>query len=99
MVCVLFNLNKYWAKYYKKHFFKKFYTVLIRAPKFISGTCIVVAHIHVIEFQKYGLSHSHILIIPNNKIKTVEDYNSIVSTEISDKNIYLTSYDTIRRTI
>src|SRR5271170_4916059 len=31
MVCVLFNLNKYWARYYKKHFFKKFYTVLIRA--------------------------------------------------------------------
>src|SRR5271170_5560243 len=40
-LCVLFNLNKYWARYYKKHFFKKFYTVLIRAPKFILGTCIV----------------------------------------------------------
>ena len=50
MVCVLFNLNKYWARYYKKHFFKKFYTVLIRAPKFISGTCIVRI-IHVPEIQ------------------------------------------------
>src|SRR5271170_637586 len=35
-----FNLNKYWTRYYKKYFFKKFYTVLIQAPKFILGTCI-----------------------------------------------------------
>ena len=62
MVCVLFNLNKYWARYYKKHFFKKFYTVLIRTPKFISGTCI------------YGTIHpkgTKDIFLPLNKINFV----------------------------
>jgi hypothetical protein len=46
----------------------------------------VVARMYVIEFQKRGLPHAHILIIlhPEDKPKTVEDINSIVCAEIPD---------------
>jgi hypothetical protein len=44
----------------------------------------VRARMHVVEFQKRGLPHAHILIIlhPEDKPKTVEDIDSIVSAEI-----------------
>jgi len=48
----------------------------------------VVARMHVIEFQKRGLPHAHILIIlhTDDKPKTVEDIDSIVCAEIPDPN-------------
>jgi len=48
----------------------------------------VMARMHVIEFQKRGLPHAHILIIlhPEDKPKTVEDIDSIVCAEIPDRN-------------
>ncbi|CAJ0765109.1 12185_t:CDS:2, partial [Entrophospora sp. SA101] len=44
----------------------------------------VVAHTHVIEFQKQGLPHAHILIIlhPEDKPQTPDDYDDIVCAEI-----------------
>ncbi|RUS16258.1 LOW QUALITY PROTEIN: hypothetical protein BC937DRAFT_91431 [Endogone sp. FLAS-F59071] len=44
----------------------------------------VEGRMYVIEFQKQGLPHVHILIIlhPDDKPKTVEDINSIVCAEI-----------------
>lgn len=44
----------------------------------------VAAHIHVIEFQKRGLPHCHMLIIldPRDKLQGVEDYDKVVSAEI-----------------
>jgi hypothetical protein len=52
--------------------------------KNILGT--VRARMHVIEFQKRGLPHAHILLILNSedKPKTVDDIDSIVSAEIPD---------------
>lgn len=49
----------------------------------------VIAHIHVIEFQKRGLPHAHILLIlaPNDKILPSQ-CDSIVSAEIPDASIY-----------
>ena len=46
----------------------------------------VTAHMHVIEFQKRGLPHAHILIIltAEDKPKTVQDIDSIVCAEIPD---------------
>ena len=43
--------------------------------------------IHVIEWQKRGPSHTHILGIcdPVCKLRTPEDFDSIVCAEISDK--------------
>src|SRR5207237_8308508 len=62
---------------------------------------IVVAYVYVIEFQKRGLPHSHILLIldQNSKPKTVDDYDAFVSAEIPDKNLHHMAYDTICRSM
>jgi len=46
----------------------------------------VVSHLYVVEFQKRGLPHAHILLILENKDKpkTTEDYDKIVSAELPD---------------
>ena len=43
-----------------------------------------VAYLHVIEFQKRGLPHAHILLIlaAEDKPRTVDDYDTIVCAEI-----------------
>ena len=46
----------------------------------------VVANIYVIEFQKRGLPHAHILIILEGqyKFRSTDDYDNIVCAEIPD---------------
>ncbi|UYV63730.1 hypothetical protein LAZ67_2005450, partial [Cordylochernes scorpioides] len=46
-----------------------------------------IASIHVIEFQKRGLPHAHILIIltPEDKPNTVERIDQFISAEITDQ--------------
>lgn len=48
---------------------------------------LVVAHIYVIEFQKRGLPHAHILIIlhPDYKIRGSDEIDSIVCAEIPNR--------------
>jgi hypothetical protein len=57
----------------------------------------VVAHMYVIEFQKRGLPHAHILIIfaAEDKPITPNDIDSIVSAQIPDENLYPELYETI----
>jgi hypothetical protein len=57
----------------------------------------VVAHMYVIEFQKWGLPHVHILIIfaAADKPITTEDIDSIVSAQIPDQNLYPELSETI----
>jgi hypothetical protein len=57
----------------------------------------VVAHMYVIEFQKRGLPHAHILIIFDaaDKPNTPEDIDSIVSAQIPDQTLYPELYETI----
>ncbi|KAL5723911.1 DNA helicase [Ranunculus cassubicifolius] len=47
----------------------------------------VVAHVHVIEFQKSGLPHAHLLLILDHadKLLTPADYDAIVRAEIPDQ--------------
>ena len=47
----------------------------------------VIAHVHVIEFQKRDLPHSHILIIlaENDKINNPDEYDALVRAEIPCK--------------
>ncbi|XP_028649219.1 uncharacterized protein LOC114645542, partial [Erpetoichthys calabaricus] len=54
--------------------------------KSLFGT--VKAIIHVIEFQKRGLPHAHILLILDDysKIRTEDDINKIVKAEIPDRD-------------
>uniref|UniRef100_A0A6N2LTF1 ATP-dependent DNA helicase n=1 Tax=Salix viminalis TaxID=40686 RepID=A0A6N2LTF1_SALVM len=48
-----------------------------------------IADVHAIEFQKRGLPHTHILVwlASEYKFRTSADIDSIVSTEIPDRNI------------
>ena len=57
----------------------------------------VVAHMYVIEFQKRGLPHAHILLILAEADKPLppEDIDSIVSAQLPDWNLYPELYDTI----
>jgi hypothetical protein len=58
---------------------------------------IVVSHVYVIEFQKRGLPHAHILICvrEEDKIKTSDQVNDIVSAEIPDKEKHPLAYKTV----
>ena len=53
----------------------------------------------VIEFQKRGLPHAHIVLIldENSKIRTAEDVDNIVSAEIPDPQRYPQAYATVTR--
>ena len=44
----------------------------------------VIAHVHVIEFQKRGLPYAHILMIltPQDKPKTPEYFDNLVCAKI-----------------
>ena len=67
----------------------------IKLDRFINDICVkhifgkIVAYAYVIEFQKRGLPHAHMLLwlYDEDKPKTVEDFDSIVSAEIPDPNI------------
>jgi hypothetical protein len=57
----------------------------------------VIVKIWVIEFQKRGLPHTHILLILDeaSKLHTAEDYDSMVSAEISDPIRHPEAYETV----
>jgi hypothetical protein len=57
----------------------------------------VIAKIWVIEFQKRGLPHAHILLILDeaSKLHTTEDYDSMVSVEISDPIRHPEAHETV----
>jgi len=57
----------------------------------------VIAYTWVIEFQKRGLPHAHILLILDaaSKIKTAEDIDSAVSAETPDKDLHPLAYETV----
>ena len=57
----------------------------------------VVAHMYVIEFQKRGLPHAHILLILEGTDKpiTPEDIDSIVSAQLPEQNLYSELYETV----
>ena len=61
----------------------------------------VITYVYVVEFQKRGLPHAHILLIlaPEDKIYTVEKYDSIVSAEIPDSILYSFAYEIVATTI
>ena len=50
---------------------------------------VVDAMCHVVEFQKRGLPHGHILLVlkDGDKLRCVDDYDSVVSAEIPDEAV------------
>jgi hypothetical protein len=61
----------------------------------------VVAYVYVIEFQKRGLPHAHILLILelSDKPLTPADIDSIVCAEIPSQTAYPELYDTVMSTM
>lgn len=57
------------------------------------------AVMHVIEFQKRGLPHAHILIVneENSKPNSTEDIDLIVCAEIPDKKTHPELYETVQK--
>ncbi|KAE9283341.1 hypothetical protein PR003_g27150 [Phytophthora rubi] len=57
----------------------------------------LLARIYVVEFQKRGLPHAHILIIleDEDKPRTREIIDKLVSTELPDKNVNPDFFDTV----
>ena len=49
-----------------------------------------IAYTYIIEFQKRGLPHMHMLLFvdQNNKIYNSDDVDKIISAEIPDKEQY-----------
>ena len=58
-----------------------------------------IAYIDVIEFQKRGLPHCHFLGIlkDEDKLRTTEDYDRIVSAEIPDPTLYPEAYKLVAK--
>ena len=60
-----------------------------------------VAMMYVIEFQKRGLPHAHILIIldDSSKPRNTDDFDRIVSAEIPDKSLHPQAYETVTKSM
>ena len=59
----------------------------------------VIAHFKVVEFQKRGLPHAHILLTLDRSCRPCNprDYDRIVSAEIPDPELHPAAYDTVTR--
>jgi len=59
----------------------------------------VHAHVYVVEFQKRGLSHAHFLLIMERhyKITCPEQYDLLISAELSNKKKYLDLYKMVTK--
>jgi len=57
----------------------------------------VVANIHVIEWQKRGLPHAHILLIlhSDHKPRGLDEYDRMVSAELPDKDAHPTLFEVV----
>ncbi len=57
----------------------------------------VVANIHVIEWQKRGLPHAHILLIlhSDHKPRGPDEYNRMVSAELPNKDAHPTLFEVV----
>jgi hypothetical protein len=61
----------------------------------------VVAYVYVVEFQKRGLPHAHILLIlaSDDKLKSIEEYDSVISAEIPNPVLHPLAYETVSTTM
>lgn len=57
----------------------------------------MIAYVAVIEFQKRGLPHAHILLIldPAHKPRGPDDYDAIVPAQLPDEMQHPAAYETV----
>ncbi|XP_057299673.1 uncharacterized protein LOC130630262 [Hydractinia symbiolongicarpus] len=57
-----------------------------------------IAHVYVIEFQKRGLPHCHLLIHldPNDKLRDADDIDSVISAEIPNQQEHPELFEVVR---
>ncbi|XP_057292987.1 uncharacterized protein LOC130621642 [Hydractinia symbiolongicarpus] len=60
--------------------------------------CKTIAHVYVIEFQKRGLPHCHLLIHldPNDKLRDADDIDSVISAEIPNQQEHPELFEIVR---
>ena len=60
---------------------------------------VVVAHVGVIEFQKRGLPHAHMLFIvrPEDKPRTTQDFDKVISAQIPDQSLHPLAFATVSK--
>jgi hypothetical protein len=61
----------------------------------------VHANMYVIEFQKRGLPHAHILIIlsEESKLRNTDEFDSIISAEFPDRELNPLTFETVTRSM
>lgn len=61
----------------------------------------VLGIVHVIEFQKRGLPHAHILVIvePDHRPQCASDLDSYISAEIPDPTTHPEAYETVKNSM
>ena len=76
------------------HLKKEYLISLISKKKYFGE---VSAHVHVVEFQKRGLPHAHILVTIKNgyKLSTENDIDKYISAEIPDSETDPVLYNTV----
>ena len=72
--------------------------------KDIKVNCVLgtpVAYVHVIEFQKRGLPHCHLLLIlaEDSKVRDADDVDLLISAEIPDPQMQPELYNIIKSTM
>ncbi|XP_016544204.1 uncharacterized protein LOC107844258 [Capsicum annuum] len=57
----------------------------------------IAAHVFVVEFQKRGLPHIHLLLILEQgyKVTSADDYDKFIAAELPNKEEFLILYDLI----
>ena len=60
-----------------------------------------ITYTYVIEFQKRGLSHMHLLLFldKNDKMNTSEKVDELISAEIPNEDIYPHLYDVVKQSM
>ena len=81
------------ARVFKQHLEELLHDIRVKC---VLGT--PVAYIHVIEFQKRGLPHCHLLLIlaEDSKVRDADDIDTLISAEIPDKETQPELYSIIK---
>ena len=81
--------------------FKQYLNEMLQDIRFTQVLGAPVAFVYVIEFQKRGLPHCHLLLIlgEDSKVRNAEDIDSLIRAEIPDQESEPDLYNVIKSTM